>query len=235
MSKFSSLCLGATLAATTMTAVALAPSAAFAVVLNGTLSLEGTVDLGNPADGNAATTHFNWIGNPVVNAISGDFLTFAPSLAGSSVTVQNLSLVRNELSASATNTYSFVGNEPSGSFSNYISFGNYTFDGTTADLSFDLTGGTFTRSVFGNNVISVTLEGITGEFKFDGRTIATGGITGTQSGSTAAGGISLTATAVPVPVPEPITHLGIGLGLGVGAVLKKRFSHSGKKTEGNLV
>jgi hypothetical protein len=184
-----------------------------ALTLNGSLSLDGTAQI--PNDGvNPAQTKIIFKDVDGVDA-SGDFATLFPPLQpNSNISLKplNLTKIANIINSGPLTraTYSTGGVIP------FIDFGIRTLGATTAQLTFDLDNSVVTRTRTGNaNIAHVTLDGITGKFNFDGKTIASGFLNASLSGSTSAYELSLTT------VPEPATILGLGV-VGAGMAFAGR-------------
>jgi PEP-CTERM motif len=234
MNKFQSLCLGATLAATTMTTVALAPSSALAITLNGNISISGPVALGTPAS-SPATSLLDFVTGSdgkegAVDTVTHDFATFVPTLLGKRIDIVDLFLTRITGSlASLSADYSF------GAVANFIDFGTVTLGTTTANLSFDLDAGVLnrTRKPLSGNIVEVTPNdpGLTGKFQFNGETVAIGEISATQTIFGGVTGGSATISLSAKPVPEPLTMGGLALGTAFGAFMRKRYSKNDAKLQ----
>lgn len=248
MNKFQSLFLGATMAATTMTGVAFAPSAAMAITLTGTMTVQGPVNLGDTS--NDAIESLTWTGltlhtgkEATVSVPTLDFGNppgrFNPNLDGLAIDAKNLTLTRVGTGTSNSEVYEF---EKVISFFNFGQFVYTQEDNSTVTdfLTFDLNAGQLTRVVNPMNAniqfVSIPNTPITGVFKFGTQTIAMGEIQANQSilFGTSSGGatFNLIATGVPdegEPIPEPLTMGGLAVGAGFGAFLKKRYAKKEKQ------
>ncbi|MBE9008478.1 PEP-CTERM sorting domain-containing protein [Fortiea sp. LEGE XX443] len=224
MNKFKSLCLGATLAATTMAGVALAPSSAMAITLTGEVVFSAGALLGDPTLGNNLVESVDWTTNQgSVLSTSGDFATATPAL--SLVTLRDLVLTREIAGNPAV-----YGVDTDTAFTSFADFGNVTIDGDTNRLTFAITGGKVTRTI-NDGQVSLNIQNdtsiVSGIFRFGGQTIANGLFS--LNGTSSSGGGLVTLTATGEPVPEPLTMGGIALGATFGAYLRKRYSKNGEK------
>jgi hypothetical protein len=235
MNKFQSLCFGATLAATTMTTVALAPSSAMAITLNGSLVINGAADIGTAGNVAPGTAAIDWTGNGntnvnngVINSnATGDFSTLA--VPGNSVTLKDLALTLIPGSVVSnggitTSNYTF------GSYIPFIDFGLVAIAGQgLQNLSFNLDPGTLSRTDLPTGIIEYSPVGITGTFVYGGNTAGKGIITAQESfflsGGSGDGSVSITA------VPEPITMGGLALGTAFGAFMRKRYAKNDAKLQ----
>ncbi|MEH1945647.1 MAG: PEP-CTERM sorting domain-containing protein [Nostoc sp.] len=212
MINFKSKLVNATLAATFAIPLATAgmftsAGSAQAVSLNGSIGLSGTAVV--PSDGiNPASTTIKFKDVNVASNTSDDFLAFSPTLSGAGITINTLNLTR----IGTTNTYS------TGVYTPFINFGSRTLGSTTALLSFDLDDSVVTRiRRSGTDINDIALNGITGKFNFNGKTIASGNLNAALSGKASTYLLTLEA----VSVPEPTTMLGLGL-VGAGMVMSRR-------------
>lgn len=251
MNKFQSLFLGATMAATTMTAVAFAPSAAMAVtLLQGTIGIDADgVDLGD-LNSQPGTVVLDWLSGVdgkegtvknTLTGVTGNFLSFAPTLKGTRVDIKDLTLTNTGVDGSLSNSiiYDFE------RVNKFIEFtGNFTFDSTVGTLSFNLYEGQIMRRLLDDSVVTMTFlnPGLQGEFVFtdalgNTRTLGSGNITASEifdnGQSSSEAGITLRALAEEPgePVPEPLTMGGLAIGAGFGAFLKKRYSKKEKQLQ----
>jgi hypothetical protein len=235
MNKFQSLFLGATMAATTMTAVAFAPSAASAITLNGSITFGSGNILGNPAFGNTETAQIQWRNPGTVFDVEGDFDTLPPI---TQVNLSTLNLTRVGLSATNPAFYN-VDLDPVTNQAVFANFGSVTIDSVTDVLTFAITGGQLQRSIIFNGIQAVGIEvGTTinsplhGVFNFGTKTIAEGLFSLNQNRTIGSGTVTLTATGIPdggEPIPEPLTMGGLAVGAGFGAFLKKRYAKKEKQ------
>ncbi|MBD2204254.1 PEP-CTERM sorting domain-containing protein [Calothrix sp. FACHB-1219] len=182
-----------------------------AAILKGSIGLNGTSIV--PSDGiNPKNTSITFVDVDGVDT-EGDFANFSPNLdsvttpiKGISINTLKLTKISNlpSISKITRATYS------TGNVFPFINFGTRTLNSTTAVLTFDLDDAVITRTrTSSTNISDVTLDGITGKFNFDGKTVATGFVTASLSGTRST--YQLTLTAEPVSVPEPSTMLGLGL------------------------
>ena len=215
MINFKSKLLNATLAASFAIPLATAglftsAGSAQAVTLNGSIGLTGTSIV--PSDGiNPATTSIKFVDVDSVDTY-GDFAAFSPSLSGAGITINTLNLTRTAVLSSTTATYS------TGVYTPFINFGSQTLGSTTALLTFDLDDSVVTRTrKSATNINDVILDGITGKFNFNGKTIGVGNLGASLNGKTSEYHLTLEA----VSVPEPTTMLGLGL-VGAGMVMSRR-------------
>ncbi|MDZ8090667.1 MAG: PEP-CTERM sorting domain-containing protein [Nostoc sp. DedQUE05] len=215
MINFKSKLLNATLAASF--AIPLATAGVFtsagsaqAVTLNGSIGLTGTSIV--PSDGiNPATTSIKFVDVDGIDT-NGDFAAFSPSLSGTGITINTLNLTKIANISSTTATYS------TGVYTPFINFGSRTLGSTTALLTFDLDDSVVTRTrKSATNINDVILDGITGKFNFNGKTIGIGNLGASLNGKTSEYHLTLEA----VSVPEPTTMLGLGL-VGAGMVMSRR-------------
>ncbi|MEH2170309.1 MAG: PEP-CTERM sorting domain-containing protein [Nostoc sp.] len=182
-----------------------------AVSLNGSIGLDGTSIV--PNDGiNPLKTSIKFVDVDGVDT-DGDFTAFSPNLnPGAGITINTLNLTKIANLSGTTATYS------TGVYTPFINFGSRTLGSTTALLSFDLDDSVVTRiRKSGTDINDVILDGITGKFNFNGKTIATGNLGASLSGKTSTYHLTLNA----VSVPEPTTMLGLGL-VGAGMVMSRR-------------
>ncbi|MGH1392460.1 MAG: PEP-CTERM sorting domain-containing protein [Trichormus sp.] len=221
MNKFQSLFLGATMAASTMTAVAFAPSAAQAISLAGELELDGNVQLSRT--GNQVLVDFTSVNT--VTAVP-TFSNLLPPLGtgvpgnlpisignGAGISIQDLILTR--VSGTTYQTAAVT--------TSFLNFGQRTLGSTTAALTFNLNPAQFFVQTTANGGLAVSLLGTTGTWQFGNDIIGTSQITANDIGRT--GAYTITATAV----PEPLTMGGLALGAGFGAFLKKRYAKKDKE------
>ncbi|MDZ8089333.1 MAG: PEP-CTERM sorting domain-containing protein [Nostoc sp. DedQUE12b] len=215
MINFKSKLVNATLAATFAIPLATAgmftsAGSAQAVTLNGSIGLNGTSIV--PNDGiNPATTSIKFVDVDGVDAYD-DFAAFLPTLSGAGITINTLNLTKIANLSSTTATYS------TGVYTPFINFGSRTLGSTTALLTFDLDDSVVTRiRKSATNINDVVLDGITGKFNFNGKTIANGNLGASLSGAASTYHLTLDA----VSVPEPTTMLGLGL-VGAGMVMSRR-------------
>ncbi|MDZ8140075.1 MAG: PEP-CTERM sorting domain-containing protein [Nostoc sp. DedQUE04] len=215
MINFKSKLLNATLAASFAIPLATAgmftsAGSAQAVTLNGSIGLTGTSIV--PNDGvNPATTSIKFVDVDGIDT-NGDFAAFSPSLSGTGITINTLNLTKIANVSSTTATYS------TGVYTPFINFGSRTLGSTTALLTFDLDDSVVTRTrKSATNINDVILDGITGKFNFNGKTIGIGNLGASLNGKTSEYHLTLEA----VSVPEPTTMLGLGL-VGAGMVMSRR-------------
>ncbi|MHC5743022.1 MAG: PEP-CTERM sorting domain-containing protein [Nostoc sp.] len=216
MINFKSKLVNATLAATFAIPLATAgmftsAGSAQAVSLTGSIGLTGTSIV--PNDGvNPLTTSIKFVDVDGVDT-DGDFAAFSPNLnPGAGITINTLNLTRTAVLSGTTATYS------TGVYTPFINFGSRTLGTTTALLSFDLDDSVVTRiRKSGTNINDVILDGITGKFNFNGKTIAVGNLGASINGKTSEYHLTLDA----VSVPEPTTMLGLGL-VGAGMIMSRR-------------
>ncbi|WP_414513191.1 PEP-CTERM sorting domain-containing protein [Nostoc sp. PCC 9305] len=215
MINFKSKLVNATLAATFAIPLATAgmftsAGSAQAVTLNGSIGLTGTSIV--PSDGiNPATTSIKFVDVDGIDT-DGDFAAFSPSLSGAGITINTLNLTKIANISSTTATYS------TGVYTPFINFGSQTLGSTTALLTFDLDDSVVTRTrKSATNINDVILDGITGKFNFNGKTIGIGNLGASLNGKTSEYHLTLEA----VSVPEPTTMLGLGL-VGAGMVMSRR-------------
>lgn len=232
MNKFQSLFLGATMAATTATAVAFAPSSASAITLNGDFSISSGVTFTNSsAVTSPATINVRWANNAAttVTDATGSFSSLSGINGTNGLTIKDLFLTRDSGQNNGTlpATYSYA------AIDNFLTFTNVILDGSgPGTLTFDLDPGQVLRTGQPGNTFRIDSleEGLTGVFEFLGNTPGSG--TFTASGrlrtlsSGGAGTLTLTAQ-----VPEPITMGGLAIGAGFGAYLKKRYSKKEKQAQ----
>jgi hypothetical protein len=215
MKHFPSVLFGATLAATTAV-VAFAPSSAQAIQLSGSVSINGTLDI---TQINSTTVGLDFVD---VDGVSSTpvFSNFLPPLNTGSLTIKDLTLT-------ALVTPTLTANYATGAVATFLDFGTRTLGSDTGLLTFDLNAANFlVTTIPSTGSIAATLQGATGVWKFNGSTIATGAITGTDFGE---GSYTISLTAQ--PVPEPITMGGLALGAGFGAFLKSRYSKKDEQVE----
>ncbi|MBE8970148.1 PEP-CTERM sorting domain-containing protein [Nostocales cyanobacterium LEGE 12452] len=215
MINFKSKLLNATLAASFAIPLATAgmftsAGSAQAVTLNGSIGLTGTSIV--PSDGiNPGTTSIKFVDVDGVDT-DGDFTAFSPSLSGTGISINTLNLTKIANISSTTATYS------TGVYTPFINFGSRTLGSTTALLTFDLDDSVVTRTrKSATNINDVILDGITGKFNFNGKTIGVGNLGASLNGATSTYHLTLEA----VSVPEPTTMLGLGL-VGAGMIMSRR-------------
>ncbi|MEH2176321.1 PEP-CTERM sorting domain-containing protein [Nostoc sp.] len=215
MINFKSKLLNATLAASFAIPLATAgmftsAGSAQAVTLNGSIGLTGTSMV--PSDGvNPTATSIKFVDVDSVDT-DGDFAAFSPNLSGTGITINTLNLTRTAVLSGTTATYS------TGVYTPFINFGSRTLGSTTALLTFDLDDSVVTRTrKSATNINDVILDGITGKFNFNGKTIGIGNLGASLNGKTSEYHLTLEA----VSVPEPTTMLGLGL-VGAGMVMSRR-------------
>lgn len=216
MINLKSKLVNATLAATF--AIPLATAAMFtsagsaqAVSLNGSIGLTGTSVFPTNEVGNPASTTLKFTDVHVTSNTSGDFLAFSPTLSGTGITIKTLNLTKLPGSTATKATYS------TDSYTPFIDFGTRTLGSTTSLLTFELDNSVVTRTKFSNGKIGYGVDEITGKFNFNGKTIATGLISGSLSKASSTYELTLEA----VSVPEPTTMLGLGL-VGAGMIMSRR-------------
>ncbi|MDM9582903.1 PEP-CTERM sorting domain-containing protein [Nostoc sp. GT001] len=219
MINFKSKLVNATLAATFAIPLATAgiftsAGSAQAVTLSGSIGLNGTSIV--PSDGiNPATTSIQFVDVDGVDP-DGDFEFFSPTLSGTGITINTLNLTKiadlPTVGTTTSATYS------TGVYTPFINFGSRTLGSTTALLTFDLDDSVVTRiRKSATNINDVILDGITGKFNFNGKTIAAGNLGASVNGARSTYHLTLEA----VSVPEPTTMLGLGL-VGAGMVMSRR-------------
>ncbi|MEH2125432.1 PEP-CTERM sorting domain-containing protein [Nostoc sp.] len=219
MINFKSKLLNATLAASFAIPLATAgmftsAGSAQAVTLNGSIGLTGTSIV--PSDGiNPAKTSIKFFDIDSVDT-DGDFKFFSPTLSGTGITINTLNLTKianlPTVGTTTSATYS------TGVYTPFIDFGSRTLGSTTALLTFDLDDSVVTRiRKSTTNINDVILDGITGKFNFNGKTIGVGNLGASLNGKTSEYHLTLEA----VSVPEPTTMLGLGL-VGAGMVMSRR-------------
>lgn len=184
-----------------------------AAILSGSIGLNGTSLV--PNDGvNPINTNIQFVDVDGVDAY-GDFAAFLPSLNSGTapitgISINPLNLTRTSIESPITAKYS------TGSVSPFIDFGYRTLGSTYAQLTFDLDDSEITRTAIGNAFIgNFALTGITGNFNFDGQTIAKGFLSATLSGDASTYQLTIATT------PEPTTILGLSL-VGAGMVMSRR-------------
>ncbi|MGV0105808.1 PEP-CTERM sorting domain-containing protein [Nostoc sp. DSM 114167] len=220
MINFKSKLVNATLAASfaiplTTAGIFTSASSAQAVTLNGSIGLNGTSIV--PSDGiNPAKTTIKFVDVDGVDT-DGDFKFFSPNLnPGAGITINPLTLTKiANLPSSGTTTKATYS---TGVYTPFINFGSRTLGSTTALLTFDLDDSVVTRiRKSATDINDVILDGITGNFNFNGKTIASGNLGASLSGATSTYHLTLEA----VSVPEPTTMLGLGL-VGAGMIMSRR-------------
>jgi hypothetical protein len=214
MFNFKSQLLGAAAVLPIAAVVSFAGSAQ-AVTLNGSIGLNGTSGQFSTAI-NPNTTTFTFIDVDGVNA-SGDFANFLPVLGPNPslplITINTLTLQRDSIINSSRAIYKTV------SPLSWINFGERTLNGITDTLTFELNETQFLRNRLSGTSVSISdLDGLTGKFKFDGDTLASGFLRGSRSGSDSTYQITLETMQ---SVPEPTTMLGLGL-VAAGMTLASR-------------
>ena len=180
-------------------------NSASAVTLTGSIGISG----GSNITENTSNTTIDFV-NEIVNQATGDFSSL---LGSSALSVSDLSLTKG-----ANITFPFAGTYYSSSdITTFIDFGFVNLGSVgSGNLTFDLFEGnnSFVRSTIGNTSIYSNIGGITGVFKFDGDSFATGAIQSSISGNSSTFQITLETDEQPESVPEPATA-GAFLFLGV--------------------
>ena len=214
--NFKTPLLGVAAAAIAVSAATIAPSSAQALSLSGDINLQGV----------ATVPDYTSVGETQNVTFSAPTIVKG-SLNGSSITSGGITI--NPLALTLTNqspvplfpdllfrTFKNSGLNP------FIDFGSRTIGAVTSNLTFNLLAsntyvGTKTIS---NGLLSLFDSGVlSGNFQFDGATIANGTVSANRSGETVSNGIyGITLTAQPIPTPALLPGL-VGLGMGV---LRKR-------------
>lgn len=109
----------------------------------------------------------------------------------------------------------------------FIDFGSRTIGAVTSNLTFNLLASNAyvgTKST-ANGLLSLFASGpLSGNFQFDGTTLANGTVSANRSGNIASNGIyGITLTAQPIPTPALLPGV-IGLGMGVLRKRKKEMA-----------
>ena len=210
--------IGATMAATA-SVMTVGVSSAQAITLNGSLSLDGPVNI-DTAPGNPSTTVLDFIdGENNVQESTGDFATLLPSpmLPDAGITLTDLELDLVAPISSISGIYEATNVVP------FIDFGSRTLGSTTANLTFDLDKVSLQRLRASNNLVSFfTTEPLSGKFQFNGETVASGFLNASLSGESESYQLTLVAESV----PEPATMLGLGVVAGSLALTR-----AGKKNK----
>jgi hypothetical protein len=206
MKTLSSLGLGTSLIAATVTAAVVATAPAQAASLSGSVGLSGDLDIVNKT-----ANGFTWkFSENVVNDQFGDF-------TGLSFPDSSLPQI-NDLAFTC-----YSGFCTTNSVSPFINFGQQTLttkDGeTTANLTFNLNAGQYLNfGVSGTTETTVSFPYLTGAFNFNGSTLAVGQLAGGYSGQSSTYQMTLKT------VPEPLTIMGSGLALGFGGLFQRNAS-----------
>lgn len=217
MKTLQSLLIGTTLAATTITATTLAPSAAQAMNLNGSISFTGTPVFGNPKAVNPTSTSFGVTGAQVLQS-TGDFEKGSFDSPVPTFETLNLTRIDSSIDGEKAN-YSY------GQTTSFIDFGMQDLGSGLKQLTFDLNAGQLTRGTASNGATSFAFDtDLTGKFNYGGSTVATGFFTASQVFESTSFQMSIEAKEV----PEPLTILGTSVALGFGAIFKKRAANRNK-------
>ncbi len=205
MKTLSSLGLGTSLIAATVTAAVVAVAPAQAASLSGSVGLSGDLDIVNKTD-NGFTWKFS---DNVVNDKFGSFAGLSFSSGSSLPQINDLAFT------------CYSGFCTTNSVSPFINFGQQTLttkDGeTTANLTFNLNAGQYLNfGVSGTTETTVSFPYLTGAFNFNGSTLAVGQLAGGYSGQSSTYQMTLKA------VPEPLTIMGSGLALGFGGLFQRK-------------
>ncbi|MGB3509526.1 MAG: PEP-CTERM sorting domain-containing protein [Microcoleaceae cyanobacterium] len=218
MRHLQSLLIGTTLAATTITGATLAPSAAQAMSLNGSISLTGTPVFGNPKAVNPTNTSLDVTSAKVLQS-TGDFAN--GSFGSLAPTFETLSLTRIDSSIDGEKAnYSY------GQTTSFIDFGMQDLGDGLKQLTFDLNAGKLTKGTGYNGAMSYAFDTkLTGKFNYGGSSFATGFLSASRVFESTSFQITLEAKEV----PEPLTILGTTVALGFGAMFKKRAGKNPKK------
>jgi hypothetical protein len=202
MKTLSSLGLGTSFIAATVTAAVVAVAPAQAASLSGSVGLSGDLDIVNKT-----ANGFTWkFSENVVNDKFGDFTGLSFAADSSLPQINDL----------AFTCYSgFCTTDP---VSPFINFGTQTINGTTADLTFNLDAGQYLNfGISGTTETTVAFPYLTGVFNFNGSTLATGQLSGGYSGQSSTYEMTLATN-----VPEPLTIMGSGLALGFGGLFQRK-------------
>ncbi|MBD2360063.1 PEP-CTERM sorting domain-containing protein [Anabaena minutissima FACHB-250] len=219
------------MAAATVTAVSFAPSAAYALTLNGDFTVDSDVIYTDSSAVNSpSSVTISWKNNANtrVSSASGSFiplLGLTSTGISSQVNVNSLSLTRkvgyNNSSTYSEYTYAAV--------DNFLTFTNVVLDSVgPGTLEFDLDAGEISKTLFSlGNFRYENLTDLVGTFRFFGDIEGSGvfSATGRLGRLTSDGSGSVTIAAV----PEPLTMGGLAIGAGFGAFLKKRYSKKEKQ------
>jgi hypothetical protein len=212
MKTLSSLGVGTSVIAATVTAatvVAVAP--AQAAQLNGSVGLSGNLDIQNTANG------FIWsFSENVVNDRTLDFAGLSFSAGSSLPSIADL-----EFTCDDASPFSTCNTDP---VTPFINFGEQTIDGTTDALTFNLDASQFISWEFLSMGQTSAFPAITGQFMFNGATLATGNFSGGYAGDASTYQMTLTTQEV----PEPLTIMGTGLALGFGGLFQRKSASKRK-------
>ncbi len=220
MKSIQHLLIGTTIAATTFTGATLAPSAAQAMSLNGSIGFTGNPVFGNPTAVNPTSTSLGFKDAQVTES-SGDF---ANGNYGSTA-FETLSLTRIDSSIDGEKAnYSY------GETTSFIDFGMQDLGSGLKQLTFDLNAGQITRTTGNNGKVSYAFDyQLKGRFNYGGSTVATGFFSASRvSVPRVFESQSFQITLETEEVPEPLTILGTGVALGFGAIFKKRAANCNK-------
>jgi hypothetical protein len=210
MKTLSSLGLGTSFIAASITAAVVAVAPAQAAILNG--SLNGSVGLSGDLDINDTANGFTWkFSDNVVNDKFGSFAGLSFPADGSLPQINDLTFICQPTPLSGINSCTTDPLTP------FINFGTQTINGTTADLTFNLDASQFVSWETANTGTTVSFPELTGAFKFDGSTLATGQLSGGYSGPSSTYEMTLATN-----VPEPLTIMGSGLALGFGGLFQRK-------------
>ncbi len=188
----------------TLLGLVTAANSASAVTLTGSIGIVGSSEITE----NSTTTTINF-DHERVNKATGDFSSL---LHSNTVDIEDLLLTKGADIPYFGTSYS------NSDIASFIDFGwvDLGHDVGSGDLTFDLDGGaTFLRSTNPGGVDYSNPGGITGVFKFDGYSFATGFINSSFSGSSSNFHITLVTDDEPQSVPEPATT---GAFLFLGAI-----------------
>jgi len=210
MKTLKSLGLGTSLIAATVTAatvVVVAP--AQAAGLKGSLGLSGNITITNDGD------NFTWeFSENVVNDNTLDFAGLSFPTDGSLPNIANLDFTCVGILCSTDPVTAF------------ITFGEQTINGVTDNLTFNLDASQYLHFGSGKTASTVAFPLITGNFMFNGSTLAEGTLGGSYSGSGSTYHMNFST-----PVPEPLTTLGTGLALGFGGLFQRKNSRRKNKKQ----
>jgi hypothetical protein len=189
---------------------------ASAVTLTGSIGISG----GSRITEAATTTNIQFINEEVYQA-DGDF---ASLLGSTALNVSDLLLNKGAAIPSLGTLYS------NSAITSFIDFGFVNLGAVgSGNLTFDLDGAAdFVRSTVGRTTIYSNLGGITGVFKFNGDSFATGAVQSSVSHTTSTFQITL-ETDEPESVPEPgsaaaLLALGlVGAVAGAGKAVKRNI------------
>lgn len=177
---------------------------ASAATLTGSIGLTGGTEITETS----TTTTINFL-NEKVEQATGDFSSL---LHSTTLSVSNLVLTKGTDFPPFGTTYS------NSAITSFIDFGFVNLGSIgSGNLTFNLdAGATFLRSTVGSTTIYSNPGGVTGVFKFNGNSFATGAVQSSISKSSSTFQITMETDKLPVSVPEPATLLGLSV---VGAAL----------------